>query len=567
MNDSEILIAHNIFINKGAYAVLLGSGISRSAGIPTGWEILKNLIGRLAILKGQPIVDNHENWYKEQYKAEPNYSKIIEFLTTTQEERVSLLKPFFEVTETENSESIKKPTIAHKAIASLINKGYIKVVITTNFDRLMENALREIGIEASVISNPNHIENVMPLIHSPITIIKVNGDYLDTKFLNSESELNAYDDRLVSLLKYVFENFGLVTTGWSAKWDIGLREILESSNKFRFSNFFTYLNKYEDEFKRVSDLRNGRLVQIKDANSFFKEILENIEALEKGEKDNPLAKPIAIERLKKYIQKQESKIDLYDLIDAEVKKDFKAIRDKILPRPDINVIKDLIEFDINKLDLLYSLIIQGVYWGNTLHHEIWLKAISKFAHPTLQTGNDTDLSYFPSLILFYAIGLTALYKEDFLLLRKLFSIQIFNPYNEGEKINILTRVNTYMVDKDTLNSVYGNTQYVPMSELLYKTFKPEFEMWLSNEKEFDELFDRFELLNSLQFIEKFKDGFLPGRFIHTRRRSNNIIYKKFEELNVQKENNDWIQEGLFKDFDSLKKSYDYFNENIKKYPF
>lgn len=36
------------------------------------------------------------------------------------------------------------PTVAHKAIANLVKHGFIKVIVTTNFDRLLERALEEI---------------------------------------------------------------------------------------------------------------------------------------------------------------------------------------------------------------------------------------------------------------------------------------------------------------------------------------------------------------------------------------------------------------------------------------
>ena len=37
----------------------------------------------------------------------------------------------------------KTPTAAHYAIADLVRGGHVRVLITTNFDRLMENALRD----------------------------------------------------------------------------------------------------------------------------------------------------------------------------------------------------------------------------------------------------------------------------------------------------------------------------------------------------------------------------------------------------------------------------------------
>lgn len=35
-NDPTTQLAFSMFENKGVYALLLGSGVSRSAGIPTG---------------------------------------------------------------------------------------------------------------------------------------------------------------------------------------------------------------------------------------------------------------------------------------------------------------------------------------------------------------------------------------------------------------------------------------------------------------------------------------------------------------------------------------------------
>lgn len=44
-------LAFSMYSNKGAYALLLGSGISRSAHIPTGWEVETALIEQLAASK------------------------------------------------------------------------------------------------------------------------------------------------------------------------------------------------------------------------------------------------------------------------------------------------------------------------------------------------------------------------------------------------------------------------------------------------------------------------------------------------------------------------------------
>src|ERR1022692_4844100 len=55
--------------------------------------------------------------------------------------RMQLLRGYFEPSEQEREEGRKLPTAAHRAIAQLIAKGYVQVVVTTNFDQLLEQAL------------------------------------------------------------------------------------------------------------------------------------------------------------------------------------------------------------------------------------------------------------------------------------------------------------------------------------------------------------------------------------------------------------------------------------------
>ena len=57
--DPPIRLAFSMAENKGVFALLLGSGLSRSAGIPTGWEITLDLVRRIAAATG---VSDQEDW-------------------------------------------------------------------------------------------------------------------------------------------------------------------------------------------------------------------------------------------------------------------------------------------------------------------------------------------------------------------------------------------------------------------------------------------------------------------------------------------------------------------------
>lgn len=60
-------LAFSMYSNKGAYALLLGSGISRSTHIPSGWEVEEKLIQKLGASQGIIDSDDWHQWYKDKY--------------------------------------------------------------------------------------------------------------------------------------------------------------------------------------------------------------------------------------------------------------------------------------------------------------------------------------------------------------------------------------------------------------------------------------------------------------------------------------------------------------------
>jgi NAD-dependent SIR2 family protein deacetylase len=141
MFDPMTSLAFSVYSNKGGYALLLGSGVSRASGIPTGWGIVTDFIRRAAALEGNNCGPDPTSWYRETYKRDPDYSELLQALAKSSSERMHLLKSFFEPTDEEKAAHKKLPTPAHHAIAKLVAEGYVRVIITTNFDRLMERAL------------------------------------------------------------------------------------------------------------------------------------------------------------------------------------------------------------------------------------------------------------------------------------------------------------------------------------------------------------------------------------------------------------------------------------------
>ncbi len=134
MIDPIHSLAFSIQANPGVYAILIGSGVSRAAKIPTGWDVTLDLIRKLAELHKETCEPNPEHWYLEKFKKEASYSDLLNELARTKAERQQLLRSYFEPTDEEREEGEKAPTAAHRAIARLASQGFIKVIITTNFD-------------------------------------------------------------------------------------------------------------------------------------------------------------------------------------------------------------------------------------------------------------------------------------------------------------------------------------------------------------------------------------------------------------------------------------------------
>jgi NAD-dependent SIR2 family protein deacetylase len=141
---------------RGVYALLLGSGISSAAGIPTGWDITLDLVRRLAQADGKEIgIDEAEEWYKTTFAEEPRYDALLDALTSTQTERQRLIRPYIEPSEEDREVGKKVPTAAHRAVAKLAKNGYLRMILTTNFDRLTESAVRDEGIEPEWLEPQN----------------------------------------------------------------------------------------------------------------------------------------------------------------------------------------------------------------------------------------------------------------------------------------------------------------------------------------------------------------------------------------------------------------------------
>jgi len=140
-----VALATSVHASPGVYTLLLGSGISSVAGVPTGWQVVTDLVGKIAATQApdDPEAANAakadpEAWWSQHgYETPLGYSTLLNALAPTPAARQALLAGYFEPTDADREEGRKVPGNAHHAIAQLVARGTVRVILTTNFDRLL----------------------------------------------------------------------------------------------------------------------------------------------------------------------------------------------------------------------------------------------------------------------------------------------------------------------------------------------------------------------------------------------------------------------------------------------
>ena len=97
--DAATQLAFSVHENRGVFSLLLGSGLSRAAEIPTGWEITTDLVRRVATAQGVDEQDDWAKWYVETEGKEPNYSELLGQVASTPAERRAILHSYIEPNE------------------------------------------------------------------------------------------------------------------------------------------------------------------------------------------------------------------------------------------------------------------------------------------------------------------------------------------------------------------------------------------------------------------------------------------------------------------------------------
>ncbi|MGW1779501.1 SIR2 family NAD-dependent protein deacylase [Streptomyces sp. NPDC002143] len=257
------MVARGIVGAGRAVAVLAGAGVSASAGVSTGQELLRGIAAR----RGEDIDGDPVDWYLGRHGAFPNYIRMLQSEGDVSHDTLALPSRHF---DRRPDGGPTRPTPAHRALAAMVADGLLGPVLTTNFDRLLETALGEAGAPAEVALELGGIAAATRRIAARTRgreLVKLHGDYLDIRIRDTSCGFATYHPVIEAFLETVLGACDLLVCGWSASWDIPLRQALERTARPDRRTFWLQCGPPTDPALRVMRARGALVVPVADSDA------------------------------------------------------------------------------------------------------------------------------------------------------------------------------------------------------------------------------------------------------------------------------------------------------------
>src|SRR5262245_52793089 len=180
MSDLIRSLAEYLRLKKGTdrkFVLMLGAGASFSSGVKTTDAIASELVANYGIARPGSTPDER---FDELWRA------------SSRDDRPRMLQPYLDRT----------PSVGYERLASLIADGYFDVVITFNFDRLLERALEAAGFHDYKVIIRGEVDRhaIAPLVDGKeprVKILKLHGSLQSADyFLFSTDEMLNYPEEI-----------------------------------------------------------------------------------------------------------------------------------------------------------------------------------------------------------------------------------------------------------------------------------------------------------------------------------------------------------------------------------
>jgi hypothetical protein len=378
---------------QGGAILLVGAGISVSAGIPPAQQLMKI------------AVDNFPNYFtgEEQYLAQEDinqlqYNDIMTKLSNVK--RKELFKWFIEGNK---EKGIKKAKLnfAHIAIAELLKQGYFSRILTVNFDPLLIHACYMVGMYPfPAIYDLGAMGKVnAELLHDP-SIVYLNGQHVGFVQRNTTDQLEAHKETLTQIVRSTGCSKTWVVAGYSGEND----PLMDALNELRpYNNWLYWLEYNEEVIQKESHhfLENDeecKVIYECDADETFMDIAEHLKCsldfIERPEKE--------LEQYKKLINFETAKSKQFNFL-STLENNISLLKQKELASETITLFHEFLdrlenerlseENTLLKIQC-YEKIIKLANNENIFIYERLIKLVHQYCLLIERNGNEEEVSKF-----------------------------------------------------------------------------------------------------------------------------------------------------------------------------
>jgi SIR2-like protein len=536
--DPIVALAMSVHASPGVYALLLGSGVSTGAGVLTGWQVVTDLVRKVAAAQApdetdaaSQVGDDPEAWWAEHGDGQPlGYSGLLGALASTPAARQALLAGYFEPTEADQDQGLKVPSAAHRAIAQLVARGAVRVILTTNFDRLTERALEDAGVPPQILHRPEQLVGATPLAHAKVTVIKLHGDYGDLEQRNTADELAEYPEALATYLGRVLDEYGLVVSGWSAEWDTALVRALEETQSRRYPLFWSSYGTVGNDAQRLIAQHGAVSLPGRTADDLFTGLASRLEALDRLA-TTPITEEIAVQQLKRALPDPTRRIEVSDLVDGQVQQLVSRINDRtrhpLVAVPpgapyDAAGQRDAHEAESGTVARLLAV---GAFYGEDAQDFMWLRSLQRLMSArgpfteNPHNGVAERMRHYPAIMCLWAMGVGAILAGHEKLLARLLLEPTWKPIVGDQTpqpaVRCLSPAGRVIPNADEARRRYPESHHIrAASRHALRELEPD-------DEAYEAACDRLEYLASLVSMDGAAFGRLPwtGEFLLEERRN------------------------------------------------
>ncbi|MFC4630099.1 SIR2 family protein [Promicromonospora alba] len=228
-------------------AWFFGAGASASAGLPTATQIRDDLLLRVYAERHQlRREDLHPNdpviaaklleYFNDRngmvaFGAPNDYSRAFELALPDEPARHRYLQ---------HKLADKQPSYGQRILGALLSGGQADLVVTTNFDELIEEAAADAysavkpadgrrRLNVAALGSRDRARGVLEVESTPM-LIKLHGDFRETSLKNLDSELASQDEVLRQAVIDLSRRYGIAVVGYSGR-DDSIMEMLEAASR------------------------------------------------------------------------------------------------------------------------------------------------------------------------------------------------------------------------------------------------------------------------------------------------------------------------------------------------